>query len=233
LATLGGEGLWIGELAFHPGGDLLVTMSGDATSRLWDAKTGRLLVHWTAAMGGDLHFTSDGTVCGYTVIGGRARLMEVADGREYRTLVNSLGTGRSEYREGAISADGLLAVGMDDGARLWDLSTGGEVAYLPDRWTDSVSFVARPDGRELLTCGFGGLRRWPIREGPNVPGRLRIGPSRVVDLPLAPTRADVRQDGRAVAVAGESSGTALVADLPTGAVQCILVPHPDLNQRRV
>ena len=112
--------------------------------------------------------------------------MEVADGREYRTLVSSLGAGRGEYRQGDIGADGLLAVGMDDGARLWDLATGREVAFLPAGWTDSVSFVTRPDGRELLTCGPSGLRRWPIREDPEAPGRLRIGPPRTVRPPFIP-----------------------------------------------
>ena len=229
LATLEGQAQWVGELAFHPGGELLVSLSGDGTSRLWDAKTSRLLVNWPAAIG-DLHFNRAGTVCGFAVIGGRARLMEVAEGREYRTFVKSSGAGRGEYREGDISADGLLAVGMDDGIRLWEITTGREVAFLPDRRTDSVSFVARPDGRELLTAGFGGLRRWPIHADADGPERVRIGPPRVVALPIAPTRADVEQNGRAVAVAGESSGTALVVDLLTGAVRCTLVPHPGLNR---
>ena len=116
LATLEGHAQWVGGMAFHPGGDLLVTVSGDGTSRLWDARTGRPLVNWPAGIG-NLHFSRDGTVCGFAGIGGRVRLMEVADGREYRTLVSSLGAGRGEYREGDISADGLLAVGMDDGVR--------------------------------------------------------------------------------------------------------------------
>ncbi len=227
LATLEGHAQGVGPMAFHPGGDMLVTVSVDGTCRLWDAQAGRTLVNWPSGIG-DLHFSRDGAVCGFSALGDRVRLMEVADGREYRTLVSSLGAGRGEYRQGDIAADGLLAVGMDDGARLWDLATGREVAFLPDRRTESVSFVSRPDGRELLTCSSGGLRRWPIREDPALPGRLRIGPPRVVDLPIVPTRAHVRQDGRAVAVASERSGMALVVDLPTEAVRSTLAPHPSL-----
>ena len=188
---------------------------------------GRPLVNWSAGIG-NMQFSGDGSVCGFAVVGGQARLMEVADGREYRTLVSSLGAGRGEYRQGDIAADGLLAVGMDDGTRLWDLATDREVAFLPDLRTDSVSFVSRPDGRELLTCSSSGLRRWPIREDPKAPGRLRIGPPGSSTCPSSPTRAHVRHDGRAVAMASEQSGTALVMDLPTEAVRCTLSPHPSL-----
>ena len=153
LATLEGHAQRVFGMAFHPGGNLLMTGSGDGTSRMWDSETGRQLVNWPSGIG-RVHFSRDGTVCGYVIQGGQARLMEVADGREYRTLVSSLGAGRGTYHEGDIGADGLLAVGMGDGARLWDLATGREVAYLPDGWTESVSFVTRPDGRELLTCGY-------------------------------------------------------------------------------
>jgi WD40 repeat protein len=121
-------------------------------------------------------------------------------------------------------------VGLGDGARLWDLATGREFAYLPDGWTDSVSFVSRPDGRELLTCGYTGLRRWPIREEPESPGRVRIGPSHTIGLPYIPDRAHVSRDGQTVAVASERSGTALVVDLATEAVRCTLAPHPGLNR---
>jgi WD40 repeat protein len=184
-------------------------------------------VSWTGGIG-TVRFSSDGAVCGYVVIDGQARLLEAAEGREYRTLVSSLGARRGGYYQGDIGADGVLAVAMEDGTRLWDLAVSREVAYLPGRRTDSVRFVDRLEGRELLTCGFDGLRRWPSREGPEGPGRLRLGPPHTVPLPVLPTRADVSPDGRTVAVASESSGTALVVDLPTEAVRCTLAPHPAL-----
>ncbi len=227
LFALESHAQWVWGMAFHPSGDLLVSGFGDGTSRLWDANTGRPLVNWSSGIG-DMHFSRDGTVCGFAVLDRQARLMEVADGREYRTLISSLGAGKGEYREGDISADGLLAVGMDDGVRLWELATGRELAFLPDRRTDSVSFVSRGDGRELLTCGFGGLRRWPISADPQAPLKLRIGPPRDVKLPIVPTRAQVSQDGRTVAVAGEQAGTAIVMDLATESVRCTLTPHASM-----
>jgi serine/threonine protein kinase/WD40 repeat protein len=229
LATLEGHVEDVTVMAFHPSRDILVSQSHDGTNRLWDAGTGRPLINWLSGIS-NLHFNREGTVCGLLRVGGRARLVEVADGREYRTLVSTPGSGRGKLREGDIDIGGLLAVGTDDGTRLWDLATGREVAFLPIGWTDSVSFVSGPDRRELITCGHSGLRRWPLRNDSETPGRLRLGPPTTVRLPFIPTRAHVRQDSRVVAVACERSGTAVVVDLATEAVQCTLGPLPSLSR---
>ena len=229
LSTLKGHAQQVFEMAFQPGGDLLLTRSWDGTSRLWDAGSGRQLLNWPTFIN-DMHFNRGGSVCGHVLVGGRARLVEVAGGREYRTLVSSLGAGRGGYHWGDVGPSGLLAVGMDDGARLWNLATGREVAFLPVGLTHSANFVARPEGVELLTCGLGGLLRWPIRAAPELPGRLCIGPPRLIPLPDVPHSAQPSADGRVVAVSSERSGTALVVDLATQALQCILAPHPGLNR---
>ena len=66
--------------------------------------------------------------------------------REYRTLVSSAGAGAGGYNHGDISPDGrLLAVGMDAGARLWDLRSGRELAALP-AGTIYVFFDGRAEG---------------------------------------------------------------------------------------
>ena len=204
LATLDGHAQWsVGELAFHPGGDLLVTMSGDGTSRLWDAKTGRLLVNWPAAMGGDLHFSLGRD--GVRIY--RHRWTGAADGGGRRSGIPDAREQPGQPVEASIARatsarTGSSPSGWTTGPVSGTWPRAGRSPILPDWWTDSVSFVARPDGRELLTCGFGGLRRWPIREDPDVPGRLRIGPSRVVDLPL---RSDTcrRPPGRSSCRRGE------------------------------
>ena len=54
--------------------------------------------------------------------------------REYRTLVSSAGIGPGAYTPADISPDGrLLVVGMDEGARLWDLRSGRELAAMSRR----------------------------------------------------------------------------------------------------
>ena len=59
-------------------------------------------------------------------------------------------------------ADGrLLVVGMGDGARIWDLQSYREVAFLPTGRTPSPIFTQ--NGNELITSGESGLQRWPLK----------------------------------------------------------------------
>ena len=150
LATLEGQAQWVYELAFHPGGDLLVSLSGDGTSRLWDAKTGRLLVNWPAAIG-DLHFSPDGKVCGFAVIGGRARLMEVAEGREYRTFVRGSAPAKASIVRATSARTGSSPSAWTTGYVCGTSPQGasGFFAWPPD----GLGELRRPpDGRELLTA---------------------------------------------------------------------------------
>ena len=189
VVTLEGHAQQVNVLRFHPDGDLVLTCSWDGTARLWDAGTGRSVVHWQSLVG-DPHFGRDGRACGVVKVGGETRVLEVEPGREYRTLVAGLGPGQSEYYQADISPDDLLAVGMEDGVRLWELDTGRELAFLPIGKCQTTSFVAGKRGRELLSCGPGGLHRWPIVEEAGARGRLRIG------APQEGPTADGADDGR-------------------------------------
>jgi serine/threonine protein kinase/WD40 repeat protein len=223
LVTLEGHAQQVNVLKFHPDGDLVLTCSWDGTARLWDAGTGRSVVHWPSLVG-DPHFSRDGRACGVVKVGGETRLLEVEPGREYRTLVVGLASEQSEYYRADISPDGLLAVGMGDGVRLWELETGRELAFLPIGRCQSASFVAGKRGRELVTCGLSGLYRWPLAEDAHASGRLRIGTPRKVRLPMEPTTASVGPDGRIAVVVCEGSAAVLVLDLEDESVRCTL-PH--------
>jgi WD40 repeat protein/Flp pilus assembly protein TadD len=177
----------------------------------------------------DLHFSGDGTVCGIVVLGGKSRLLEVEPGREYRTLVAGLEAGRSEHYRADISPDDLLAVGMEDGVRIWGLDTGKALAFLPIGLANSASFTFGKRGRELLSCGPSGLQLWPISDDSKSPGRVRIGAPRTVGLPIAPSVASVGLDGYTAIVTSEKSSTAVVVDLDTETVRCKLAPHPWLS----
>jgi serine/threonine protein kinase/WD40 repeat protein len=227
--VLEGHAQRVGLLSFHPDGRLILTISWDGSSRLWDVATGRSVVHWQSQII-DPHFARDGKACGVVAIGGEKRLLEVEPGREYRTLNVDLGVGRGDFYRADIGPDDWLAVGMADGVRLWDLDTGGEMAFLPIGWVTSASFLSGKEGRELLSCGPTGLYRWPIVEEPESPGRMRIGAPRAVRLPISPSVASVTPDGRAALVSDEGAGKAIVLDLETESVRCTLAPHPAVSE---
>ncbi len=231
VVTLEGHAQRVSVLRFHPDGDLVLTCSWDGTARLWDAGTGRSVVHWQSPVD-DAHFERDGRACGVVKVGGETRLLEVEPGREYRTLVAGLGPGQSEYYRADISPDDLLAVGMEDGVRLWELDTGRELAFLPIGKCQSASFITGKRGRELLSCGSGGLYRWPIVEEAGEPRRLRIGTPRKVRLPMEPTTAAVGPDGRIAVVACEGSSAVLVLDLEDESVRYTL-PHASAGSGQI
>ena len=201
LATLEGHVEQVTALSFHPDGGLLASSSWDGVLRLWDSATGRQLMQLPLAA--TAQFSSTGQWLGYLWQGGeQVQLLEVTPSREYRTIVSSLGAGQGHYHDGDISPDGrLLALGMGDaGDRLWDLSSGRELAVLP---SGSNCVLFQPDGRELLTCGATGLHRWPIQEGKEAANELRLGPPRKIALPFVPHRAARSPDGRTLAIVSE------------------------------
>ena len=196
LAMLEGHVEPVRGLSFHPDGDLLASGSWDGVLRLWDSATGRQLMQF--ALAGIPAFSNDGRWLGSAWQGGEQwQLLEVTPSREYRTIVSSLGAGRGHYHDGDISPDGrLLALGMGgEGDRLWDLSSGRELALLP---SGSHGVLFQSDGRALFSCDPTGLQRWPIQEG-EADNELRLGPPQKIALPVVPHRAARSPDGRTLA----------------------------------
>jgi serine/threonine protein kinase/WD40 repeat protein len=228
LVTLDGHAQLVYETAFSPDGSLVVTQSWDGTCRVWNSQTGRQVVYWPSFIA-DLHFNPEGDRCGYVGLDGTAKLLEVALGHEYRTLVASVGAGRGEYYRADISGDDLLAVAMDDGVRIWNLRSGTELALVRTGRTASVQFIRGKTGRELLTCGVTGLQRWPIEEDTRMPQLVHIGSPRTVKLPAPPSVASVSASGRTAIVASETSGVGMIVDLDSETLQCPELTHPSLG----
>ncbi len=212
LAFLEGHVQNVVALTFHPAGLLLASNSWDGTVRLWEPGTGREVLQLN---GGPFlsapRFSADGRWLGCVTDGGRGRLLEVAPGREYRTLVARVDAGKGEYYSGDFSPDGrLLGVALQQGARLWDVDSGREVAELPG--AAKALLFRRKEGRtEVLTGGERGLFRWPLHAGwfPGLPAR--IGPPvRLSELPYLAATPDRQtvvttdRDNRAQIVYGDA-----------------------------
>jgi WD40 repeat protein len=215
----------ITDLAFNHAGDLLASTSWDSTVRLWDPLAGKQLVSTTAMAQEVLRFSPDDKRLACGIQETKLWLWEVAAGREYRTLVSSPAPDRATYHGGDISPDGrLLAVGMEDGVRLWDLGTGNEVAFLPCQRTTAVLF--QPGGKELLTGGDQELYRWPIRADPQAAVLWHVGPPKKL-AETVPVRAiSYSRDGRTLGFTHYGShGVILDMDRPTGKARRL--DHPE------
>jgi serine/threonine protein kinase/WD40 repeat protein len=211
LATLVGHLQRVTSLNFDPDGVLLISTSWDGVVRLWDSATGRPVMQIPIALG-SVGASEDGRWLGAAIDGQQLQALELVTTCVYRTFVSSLGAGQGGYRDGAFSPDGrLLAIGMDDGARLWDVFTGSELERLPGP-ANSVFF--RSGGRELVTCGAGGVNRWRLEHRQEFPRQLRVGPPTSIPVPIVPHRAAINADGSVVAVVSEANGTAVAVKLP-------------------
>ncbi len=211
-------------VAFNHAGDLLASRGWDGMLRLWDPRTSQQLFSTQSGMDTP-RFSSDDRLLAADVTEAKLGLWEVADGHEYRTLVGDALHGKGEHYKGAISSDGrLLALGMADGVRFWDLASGKELAFLPLRFTGSVLF--EPSGA-LLTNGEAGLLRWPVQMDPASIGLVRVGPPQKLALPGSICEIALSQDGRVIASAQFQGGLVLHADHPNQPVR--LSPHGDVR----
>src|SRR5262249_17394855 len=141
--------------------NLAATSSWDGTTRLWDLRSGQLLV---VEEGYGTNFSRDGRWLEWGFPGDTAGRWEVFPSREWRALVGSEGeTGGLDF-----SPDGRLLVSSHkEGFRMTEVATGEEIARVPQ--TRPVRF--HPSGRSLLVCGPR-MVLWPLEQGRAGPPRL-------------------------------------------------------------
>ncbi len=187
-----GDGL---RAAFHPAGTLLASNGWETRLRVWDPVLGRPWLSLAAGAGICPEFSRDGRI---VVVGeDKMTTYQVDPALEYRTLAHA-STPPLDYERPSIRSDGrLLAVGTDQGAVLWDLARGTELAFLPigNAW----NLMFEPSG-DLLTNGSAGVLRWPVRLDVQR-GDFRIGPPRRLPLPASIMAIDEDRRGRILAVA--------------------------------
>jgi WD40 repeat protein len=168
-------------LEYSPQGNVLASTSYDGDGRLWDPISGRRLLRSPFPFSGP--FSADGRQ-----LGNGGGILDVADGRECRVLHHgTVGRGgdRSSYQHGVwgcdFSPDGrVLATAQINGAVLWDVETGDELARLP-----GVGGVAFAPNGDLWMTTKGAVSHWPAQWHHGGGPRARYGPPKFVPLPGA------------------------------------------------
>lgn len=200
---------------FDPSGQHVLTGSTDRTARIWDARTGKLLLTLSGhrAMLTSVSYSPDGTRALTTSVDHTARLWDARSG----TLLYEL-LGHSDVIEaGGFSPDGTRAItaGHDHIARVWDVHAGRLVHTLKGH-SDRVTAAAfSRDGRYMLTASWDHTARlWDCESG-NLVRVLEGHTNRLNVAAFAP-------DGQHVATGGWDE-TVRLWDLKT--FEPVILPH--------
>jgi eukaryotic-like serine/threonine-protein kinase len=182
--------------AFHPAGTLLASNGFEGRMRLWDSVLGQPLLSLTS--GSAAEFSQDGRIVVY--LQDKLTTYQVDPALEYRTFAHA-SREPNNYARPSVRHDGrVLAVGTVQGAVLWDLARGTELAFLPigNAW----HLMFEPSG-DLITSGSMGVQRWPIQLDTDR-REFRIGPPRQLSLPASLGGIAEDRSGRIVAKANHN-----------------------------
>jgi WD40 repeat protein/transcriptional regulator with XRE-family HTH domain len=153
-------------VAFSPDGMRFVTASDDHTAKVWDAKTGMLLLTLTGhtAEVFDVAYSPDGKQIATASNDKTARVWDAITGQLLLTL-----TGHTDLiRRIAFSPDGtrLVTASADKTARVWDAGSGKELLSFSGHGGFVFDVAISPDGRRIASSGNDGdVRIWDAATG--------------------------------------------------------------------
>jgi WD40 repeat protein/Flp pilus assembly protein TadD len=210
-------------LAYHPNGELLASRGWQSTLRLWDTRTGRMVLSRPSNWSPMLEFDRTGRWLSMDSTLEKARILEVADAAECRTLVREPFREDDRHSGVAIDPTGRRAATTGTALTVWDVSTGATLATLPVRG-DSHQVLFDASG--AVVTDLPALLRWPVTEAAD--GAATIGPPQILHPRGTRDAFAITPDGRTIAAAMYSDG-GLVLDTQDPRHARWLRPHHDVR----
>lgn len=149
------------DITFSPDGGRFAATSQDETAKVWDAKTGQLLLTLTGHTDevAGIVYSPDGKRIATTSDDHTARIWEAETGQLLLTLTDA-----NEIRRCAFSPDGTRLV--TTAGTVWDATTGKQLLTFSGHqdFINDVSF--NPDGHQIATSSHDGtVRIWDATTG--------------------------------------------------------------------
>lgn len=165
--VLSGHTGTIRSAAYSPDGTRIITGSDDKTARIWDARTGQLLL--TLSGHTNRIFSASFSPDGRRVVTGSADNAALIWDAETGQLLATLSGHTDIARSASFSRDGsrIVTSSEDKTARVWDATTGQLLITLQDPAVpefDSASFS--PDGSRIVSSNWAETARiWDAHSG--------------------------------------------------------------------
>lgn len=209
LSTFGVGGRYV---LLSASGRLAVTYAFDSPTKLWEARSARLIAEVPGERGLSVAFSGDEHTLFVGDTTGRVRAFSSADGKELGSFqahlrgITSLGFGRDNLQ--------LLTSSFDGTARIYDVHSGVLSTILAGHTKGLTSAVWSPDGSMAFTTSLDGTARaWKL--GPLI---------QTDDLPVThAAKRHISSDGKFEASISEFS--VHIKEIATGTERVILIGH--------
>jgi WD40 repeat protein len=218
------------QVAFHPGGQIVVSVGLDRTLRLWEVRTGHELLSTDAGHCISVRFSSDGRRLGTATGDISAGVYELSQSSVFHELQRTA-PHKAWASSIACSPDGrFLLTSEDGGLRIWDSEHGRELQYLPLLGVDMTPVFFGRDGGSIIYSRrrVGTFRRdfSAVSGGAAESPLIKLGEEERLPVPLNKWLLNLGDDGKTWLIGGTGDSFEV---WPDGDPKMARVVHGDVS----